>query len=337
MTRHTQWTPPTSDCPLLWLPSEHSPCRIGIPMSVRACDAWLRPHIDPIQGALQAIMPSMMELALMAQDQAVATCKGDPMDWVTDVDKGMEWLWRHWIGTHFPSHHIIGEEFENAPLSKGPTWFIDPIDGTYHYMSRATRFSMLVACIDDHRILGACVGDARTHAIYTPPSHTPPSHTAHTHPSHTSYTAHTTASRPVPSALSHPCIATEYRDNDPHAQAIHERVLQACQGVGSRIGSVGLSLVDMLHGHHTVFYMPNMNAWDIVAPLCLITRCQTFDCWLRPPHQQHPLLITDTQWAPLLTTLRTQPGHYKVGDVVITPRGVGDWAERIFACIPLSY
>jgi len=312
MTYQSEWTPPTPSRPLLWLPADQSPCRVAIPLSNHALNAWHHPTLDNVQGAINSIMPIMMSLAVMAQDQAIATCKGDPMDWVTDVDKGMEWLWRHWIGRHFPCHHIIGEEFENTPLGTAPVWFIDPIDGTYQFMSRSTRFSMLVGCIDENQILGACVGDARTQSIHAIPV------------------------QPSPTTLTPLCIATEYRDQDTIAYDTHQRILAACQGIGSRIGSVGLSLLDVLHGRHSVFYMPNVNAWDIVAPLCLMVSSKTFDCWLRPTGHKQAIIITGTQWGPLFNPLRSNPTQYKVGDVVVTPQGMATLAQQIFECIPLS-
>ncbi|KAF5391051.1 hypothetical protein D9757_003998 [Collybiopsis confluens] len=62
--------------------------------------------------------------------------KLNSVDLVTAVDEGVEKLIRDAISTKFPDHAFIGEESYSAGeekrflLKDGPTWIVDPIDGT---------------------------------------------------------------------------------------------------------------------------------------------------------------------------------------------------------------
>ncbi|GAB6992277.1 inositol monophosphatase family protein [Paenibacillus pini] len=71
--------------------------------------------------------------------------KSGAQDLVTEVDKGAEQMIRKLILTHFPDHHILGEEgVEPGPqasadalkeaLDEDYVWIVDPIDGTTNYV-----------------------------------------------------------------------------------------------------------------------------------------------------------------------------------------------------------
>ncbi len=60
---------------------------------------------------------------------------GDPRDPVTKIDFRLEKLIRQTIKNNFPCANIIGEELGGkTDFSQGPTWLIDPIDGTHNYI-----------------------------------------------------------------------------------------------------------------------------------------------------------------------------------------------------------
>lgn len=64
---------------------------------------------------------------------------------VTIADRRAEELLRSRIEKEFPAHGILGEEFGEQPGSAPARWIIDPIDGTYSFVSGVPLYSNLVA------------------------------------------------------------------------------------------------------------------------------------------------------------------------------------------------
>lgn len=82
--------------------------------------------------------------AITASGRLVAEHFGDPsalrvelkrpFDYVTDVDRRSEDLIVEIIQDHFHNHHILAEERSEVNLPSGPTWIIDPLDGTTNFI-----------------------------------------------------------------------------------------------------------------------------------------------------------------------------------------------------------
>jgi len=63
----------------------------------------------------------------------------NPLDLVTETDKGTEILARQLLLTKYPTHLFLGEESIAAgeikyELTDSPTWIVDPIDGTTNFV-----------------------------------------------------------------------------------------------------------------------------------------------------------------------------------------------------------
>ena len=59
---------------------------------------------------------------------------------VTHADHEIEKLIRSSIQEKFPTHSIIGEEFEDLKNDSDFTWIIDPIDGTRSFIEISRYF-----------------------------------------------------------------------------------------------------------------------------------------------------------------------------------------------------
>lgn len=70
--------------------------------------------------------------------------KGDGSP-VTDVDKAVETRIRDIIAETFPSHGILGEEFDPIAPDAEFVWIIDPIDGTLPFLAGIPVFGTLIA------------------------------------------------------------------------------------------------------------------------------------------------------------------------------------------------
>lgn len=82
--------------------------------------------------------------------------KGDDSP-VTIADKEIEKLIRSTIQKKFPTHGIVGEEFEDLNNSSKFTWFIDPIDGTRSYIAGKRDFGTLIGLLHGEDLIGGVI------------------------------------------------------------------------------------------------------------------------------------------------------------------------------------
>ncbi len=80
-------------------------------------------------------------------------------DPVTQADKLAETVIRDGLAEIFPKHSVVGEEF-GGEIGSGPTWIIDPIDGTRSYMSGMLHWGVLLGFYDE--------GEPQFGAMYQP-------------------------------------------------------------------------------------------------------------------------------------------------------------------------
>ena len=74
---------------------------------------------------------------------------------VTIADKNSEEKIRELIKQTYPSHGIVGEEYEGINLDSEFTWVIDPIDGTQSFIAGHKDFGTLIALLQNKKpILG---------------------------------------------------------------------------------------------------------------------------------------------------------------------------------------
>ena len=85
--------------------------------------------------------------------------KGQPEDFFTKIDVENERLVTDGLLREFPTHKVIGEESTGTgtipPLTKDPTWIIDPIDGTTNFASGLPLACVSIGmCLDAKPVLG---------------------------------------------------------------------------------------------------------------------------------------------------------------------------------------
>ncbi len=89
------------------------------------------------------------------RNQLVVESKTDNTP-VTIADRQSELIMRKMIQQRFPSHGILGEEFEDVNPDAEYRWILDPIDGTKTFVSGTYLFGTLIALLKDGKpILGA--------------------------------------------------------------------------------------------------------------------------------------------------------------------------------------
>ena len=85
--------------------------------------------------------------------------KTKPEDFFTKIDVENETLVMQGIQKAFPTHEIIGEESVGTggipPLTKAPTWIIDPIDGTTNFAAGLPLTCVSIGfCVDRRPVAG---------------------------------------------------------------------------------------------------------------------------------------------------------------------------------------
>ena len=87
--------------------------------------------------------------------------KAEPghFDPVTQADREAESIIRASLAEKYPTHSVVGEEF-GGEIGDGPTWIIDPIDGTRSFMSGMLHWGVLLGFYEG--------GEPKFGAMYQP-------------------------------------------------------------------------------------------------------------------------------------------------------------------------
>lgn len=84
------------------------------------------------------------------RQQLLVEAKSDPgqeFDPVTEADRQAEIVMRNLIGSEYPDHAILGEEFGSSGAG-AMKWVIDPIDGTKPYLCGIPVWGTLIGLLD---------------------------------------------------------------------------------------------------------------------------------------------------------------------------------------------
>jgi myo-inositol-1(or 4)-monophosphatase len=82
-------------------------------------------------------------------------------DFVTNVDREVEYLIVEALKTTFPDHNITGEESRNNQVHEDAEyeWIIDPIDGTLNFLRQVPHFCVSIACLHKGKLEHAVIVD----------------------------------------------------------------------------------------------------------------------------------------------------------------------------------
>ena len=92
----------------------------------------------------EAILP-FFRTSLGVEDKS----RGKAFDPVTEADRAGEQAMRQLIRATFPTHGIIGEEFENVPAEGPYQWALDPIDGTKSFIAGLPAWGTLIGLLKE--------------------------------------------------------------------------------------------------------------------------------------------------------------------------------------------
>jgi len=107
----------------------------------------LRAFADELADAARAAILPHFRAGPAIEDKGAKTGRGyDP---VTEADKAAEAAIRALIAKHYPTHGVLGEEFDAVDSRDGYTWALDPIDGTRAFISGLPLWGVLIALMKD--------------------------------------------------------------------------------------------------------------------------------------------------------------------------------------------
>ncbi len=273
-----------------------------------------------LSAALSVLGQTWGHLIKEGQGKTKVSQKDSPIDFVTQVDVGIELLFRDWIGRFFPEHKIVGEEGARDHIEPGDhVWYVDPIDGTTNFVEGKDNVTVHLGLIGNGKPLVGFVGVpilgrfyfGHVGSVVTPSVETQNFASLRTH-------RHT------------PQIGTEYMDNRLDEKKIYEKILKKLNAREFRKKSIGMNLLALLHGEIDAFYKPEAKYWDVIAPLTLIDfhghnfwdiEVVLSDRSIFSPFSDDPKFIAHLN--------KVHQGNCRVGLITVTPKDRPDIKKAI--------
>jgi myo-inositol-1(or 4)-monophosphatase len=125
--------------------------------------------IDPLflATAVEAVLRAGdIQIAHVGTDLKVR--KKGTIDLVTEVDVGVERMFRAMIAERFPDHQVIAEELGgDEPVRASHCWIFDPLDGTNNYAHGLPIFCSSLALEIEGEVVVAAVYDPSRRELFT--------------------------------------------------------------------------------------------------------------------------------------------------------------------------
>ena len=112
------------------------------------------------QASAEAALP------YFRHDPSIENKADGGFDPVTEGDKAVERAIRELIGTHFPGHGILGEEYGLENPDSRYRWVIDPIDGTRAFICGLPVWGTLVGLLDDGDAIAGMMAQPFTKELF---------------------------------------------------------------------------------------------------------------------------------------------------------------------------
>jgi myo-inositol-1(or 4)-monophosphatase len=200
------------------------------------------------------------------------------IDLVTATDLAVETLLKDKLGKLLPEAAFLAEETAGHTRLDGPTWIIDPLDGTTNFAHGFPFVCTSVALFDGHEVvcgivnaplLGQCFTAGRGLGAFVNDTPLAVSGVAR---------------------LEEALVATGFpyavRENMGEIMADMETVLATTQGI-RRPGSAALDLAFVAAGRFDAFYEIGLNPWDVAAGWLLVTEAGGRVTTYRPDGPYH--------------------------------------------------
>ncbi len=292
------------------------------------CDVWENGPSDPdslenITACLITLFQAFSPLIKQAQGNVSVQHKERLTDLVTEVDTGIEMLYRMWINRFFPSHRIIGEEgFKSSFNEQDIVWYIDPIDGTNNFIKGRQEVTLHLSCLQDGVPLISFVGCPLSGNCYFSYDSSEAVYKLE---------SNVTSIVQTPALPEQVIIGTEFLESSDKERSVFQSTLDNNAFSSLRIKSMGMNLISLLEGKSTAFYKAGVKLWDIMAPLGLLYHLDTFDITIGIPTDDHSL-PKPIQWVSPFSASssfidylnKKHQSNCRIGLVIVTPKSRPD-------------
>jgi myo-inositol-1(or 4)-monophosphatase len=179
-------------------------------------------------------------------------------DVVTAADHAAERLVVDHLDAWRPDDGVLGEEGNERPSASGRTWVIDPVDGTYNFVSGLTWWCSAIALVEDDDVVLGAVYHPHEDVVYVggPGLRT---------------TRNGEPVEVVDRTLAESCLATYLHPpffEDPTVAAF-TRVVRGAATL-RMLGSGSLDLAAVAQGHLGVFVQHSVATWDWLPGSALV-------------------------------------------------------------------
>jgi myo-inositol-1(or 4)-monophosphatase len=180
-------------------------------------------------------------------------------DVVSAADHAAEELVVTRLAQSRPSDGLVGEEGARRP-GKGRTWYVDPVDGTYNFLSRIPYWCSAIGLADFE---GPLVG-----AVYAPALDELWVGGRDTWTTLNGVAAVELSDRP----LAEVSVATYFhpRHMSDHSRLSSWQSATAAAGAVRMLGSASVDLAGVASGRLGIFLQANLNPWDWVPGAALV-------------------------------------------------------------------
>lgn len=182
---------------------------------------------------------------------------------VTEADLGSSKLVNKIISSAFPSHTILCEESPDALTRKvgsGPTWIIDPLDGTSNFIAHIPLFAVVIAYVVDGKTQLGVIFDPLHNDLFV--AQAGKGTTLNGQPVRVS------TKNSVRGAMLFAGRGYRDRDHERHGQIIYS--LEQQTTYFRRLGSAAIMLSSVACGRADSVILTGSKPWDVAAGALLI-------------------------------------------------------------------
>ena len=184
-----------------------------------------------------------------------------PRDFVTAADRDAEALIARRLAEEFPDHALLAEEGARHGDPEGPTWIVDPLDGTTNFLHGIPFFAVSLGLVEAGKpVLGV---------IHAPAL----GRTFHGAPGSGAFDDERPLSVSVTPELREALVATGFgysldRVEDHNLDNL-AAVARVARGI-RRLGSAALDLAFVAAGHLDAFWELHLSPWDVAAGAAIV-------------------------------------------------------------------
>lgn len=210
---------------------------------------------------LSIVGKAFCDLIRAGQGKTAVSTKSSPTDLVTEVDMGIEMLFRMWLKKFCPTHKVIGEESVKDFINPQDTaWYIDPVDGTTNFVNGSQNVSLHMGCLCNGKPKASFVGLPFLGQYYY-------GHDKVLNKKNEPAFILDNITKKISEPL---VIGTEFIVSKLDHKTNFDLITKKLDAKKYQVKSIGFNMMQILNGQINVFYKESAKFWDVVAPAALI-------------------------------------------------------------------